>query len=109
MTTYKKIPASAQQDSCSMQINKRECFKTELDERHGKPIVRIVRLKPGADGGERPAGPALEFSARHLPGVIAMLQALQISEAGPRLSSTTYPTISNDFSSKSRKPMQGLA
>jgi hypothetical protein len=79
MTTYKKIPASEQQDSCSMQINKRERFKTERHQRHGKPVVRIVRLKPGADGGERPAGPALEFAERHLPGVIALLQALQIS------------------------------
>jgi hypothetical protein len=81
MALYKKLSAERQQNSCSMQINKRERFKTERDQRHGKPVVRIVRLKPGADGGERPAGPALEFAERHLPGVIAMLQALQTREA----------------------------
>jgi hypothetical protein len=80
MSTYTKLSAGQQQDSCSMQINNRERFKTERDWRHGKPIVRIVRLKPGADGAERSAGPSLEFAEHHLPGVIAMLQALQTSE-----------------------------
>ena len=81
MSLYKESPAERQQDSCSLQINKRERFKTERDQRHGRPVVRIVRLKPGADGAERSAGPSLEFAERHLPGVIAMLQALQTSEA----------------------------
>jgi hypothetical protein len=79
--SHQQSEGEKQNNSTQLQINKRERFKIERDQRHGKPIVRIVRLKPGADGGERPAGPALEFSARHLPGVIAMLQALQISEA----------------------------
>jgi hypothetical protein len=67
-------------DTAELRVNKRERFKTERDQRHGKTVVRIVRLKPGADGAERPAGPALEFAEKHLSGVIAMLQALQRSE-----------------------------
>lgn len=63
-----------------MQINKREYFRGERDERHGKPVVRIVRLKPNASGDLRPAGGSLEFAAKHLPGVIAMLQELQESD-----------------------------
>ena len=81
MNTYRKNSVSQQQNSCSMQINKRECFRGERDERRGKPVVRIVRLKPNASGDLRPAGASLEFAAKHLPGVIAMLQALQTSEA----------------------------
>jgi hypothetical protein len=77
MSLYKESPAERQQDSCSMQINKRECFRGERDERSGKPVVRIVRLKPNASGNLRRAGASLEFSAKHLPGLIAMLQALQ--------------------------------
>jgi hypothetical protein len=64
-----------------MQINKRECFRSERDDRRGKPVVRIVRLKPNASGELRPAGASLELAAKHLPGFIAMLQALQASEA----------------------------
>jgi hypothetical protein len=75
-------PDKAHPTSASLQINKRERFKSERDQRHGKSVVRIVRLKPGADGSERPAGPAMEFADRHLPGVIAMLQQLQASDAG---------------------------
>ena len=81
MVLHKELSAGQQQNSCSMQINKRERFKTERDQLHGKPIIRIVRLKPGADGAERSVGPSLEFAEHHLPGVIAMLQALQTSEA----------------------------
>jgi hypothetical protein len=81
MVLYKEFSAERQQNSCSMQINKRECFRGERDERRGKPVVRIVRLKPNASGDLRPAGASLEFAAKHLPGVIAMLQALQASEA----------------------------
>jgi hypothetical protein len=77
MALYKEFSADQQQNSCSMQINKRECFRGERDERRGKPVVRIVRLKPNASGILRPAGGSLEFAAKHLPGVIAMLQALQ--------------------------------
>jgi hypothetical protein len=64
-------------NSSQLQINRRECFKSERDERHGKPVVRIVRLRPNASGDLRPAGGSLEFAAKHLPGVIAMLQELQ--------------------------------
>ena len=81
MVSYKEFSAERQQNSCSMQINKRECFRGERDERRGKPVVRIVRLKPNASGDLRPAGASLEFAAKHLPGLIAMLQALQTSEA----------------------------
>ena len=76
MALYKDISAEQQQDSCSVQINKRECFRGERNERHGKPVVRIVRLKPNASGALRPAGASLEFAARHLPKIIAMLQSL---------------------------------
>jgi hypothetical protein len=81
MSTYTNISAERQQNSCSVQINKRECFKTELNERRGKPVVRIVRLKPNASGDLRPAGASIEFAAKHLPSVIAMLQSLQTREA----------------------------
>jgi hypothetical protein len=81
MALYREYPAERQQNSCSMQINKRECFRGERDERRGKPVVRIVRLKPNASGELRPAGASLEFAAKHLPGLIAMLQALQTGEA----------------------------
>jgi hypothetical protein len=66
--------------TAELQINRRESFKTERDQRHGKSVVRIVRLKPSADGGERQAA-SLEFADRHLSGVIAMLQSLQTREA----------------------------
>jgi hypothetical protein len=65
----------------TMQINKRECFKGELEDLAGKSVVRIARLKPDASGTSRPAGPSLVFAAKHLPGMIAMLQALQQNEA----------------------------
>jgi len=81
MVLYKEISAERQQDSCSMQINKLEYFRGERDERSGKPVVRIVRLKPNASGDLRPAGDSLEFAAKHLPGLIAMLQALLTSGA----------------------------
>jgi hypothetical protein len=74
-TTPPVISATAE-----LQINKRERFKSERDQRNGKSVVRIVRLKPSADGGERPAA-CLEFADRHLSGVIAMLQSLQTREA----------------------------
>jgi hypothetical protein len=80
MVLYKESSAERQLDSCSVQLNKRERFKAELDQRHGKSVVRIVRLKPSAAGGERPAA-CLEFAERHLSGVIVMLQALQTREA----------------------------
>ena len=80
MALFKEYSAERQQNSCSVQINKRECFRGERDERRGKPVVRIVRMKPNASGDLRPAGVSLEFAAKHLPGVIAMLQALQASE-----------------------------
>jgi hypothetical protein len=80
MTLYKEFSAERQQNSCWLQINKRECFRGERDERHGKLVIRIVRLKPNASGELRSSGPSLEFAARHLPGVIAMLQALQARE-----------------------------
>ena len=76
MVLYKEFYAERQQNSCSVQINKRECFRGERDERHGRPVVRIVRLKPNASGDLRPAGGSLEFAAKHLPNVIALLQAL---------------------------------
>jgi hypothetical protein len=76
MVPYKEFSSERQQTSCSVQINKRECFRGERDERHGRPVVRIVRLKPNASGVLRPAGGSLEFAAKHLPNVIAMLQAL---------------------------------
>jgi hypothetical protein len=76
MDLYKEFSTERQQNSCSVQINKRECFTVERDERHGRPVVRIVRLKPNASGVLRPAGGSLEFAAKHLPSVIAMLQAL---------------------------------
>ena len=82
MALYKESSAEQQQHSCSMQINKRECFRGERDERNGKSVVRIVRLKPNASGDLRPAGGFLEFGAKHLSGVIAMLQKLQESDAG---------------------------
>jgi hypothetical protein len=81
MALYKESSAERQQDSCSMQINKREFFRGERDERRGKPVVRIVRLKPDACGDLRPAGAPLEFAAKHLPGLIDMLQSLQNREA----------------------------
>ena len=81
MTLFKEYSAERQQNSCSVQINKRECFRGERDERRGKPVVRIVRLKPNASGDLRPAGASLEFAAKHLPGLIAMLQALHTGEA----------------------------
>ena len=59
-----------------MQINKRECFRGERNDRNGKSVVRIVRLKPNAAGDLRPAGASLEFAAKHLPGIIDMLQSL---------------------------------
>ena len=80
MALNKEFSAKRQQNSCSMQINKRECFRGERDERRGKPVVRIVRLKPNASGDLRPTGSSLEFAAKHLPGVIAMLQSLQTGE-----------------------------
>ena len=80
MVLYKEFSAERQQYSCSMQINKRERFKAERDQRHGKSVVRIVRLKPSTDGSERPAA-CMEFADRHLPGMIAMLQALLKCEA----------------------------
>ncbi|SHH61855.1 hypothetical protein [Bradyrhizobium erythrophlei] len=61
-------------------INKREGFKGELEDRAGKSLVRIARLKPDASGIARPAGASLVFAAKHLPGMIAMLQALQARE-----------------------------
>jgi hypothetical protein len=79
MVLYKEFSAGQQQNSCSLQINQRECFRGERHERHGKPVVRIVRLKPNASGELRPAGASLEFAAKHLAGVIAMLQSLQTS------------------------------
>jgi hypothetical protein len=81
MVLYKEFSAELQQNSCSVQINKREVFRGERDERHGRPVVRIVRLKPNASGDLRPAGGSLEFAAKHLPNVIAMLQALLTREA----------------------------
>jgi hypothetical protein len=72
---------SQPQNSCLMRINKRECFKGEVEDLAGKSVVRIARLKPDASGISRPAGPSLVFAAKHLPGMIAMLQALQQNEA----------------------------
>jgi hypothetical protein len=80
MALFKEYSAARQQNSCSMQINKRECFRGERDERRGKPVVRIVRLKPNASGDLRPAGASLELAAKHLPGLIAMLHELQESD-----------------------------
>jgi hypothetical protein len=74
------LPAIQACNTAELQINKRERFKTERDQRHGKSVVRIVRLKPSADGGER-AVACLEFADRHLSGVIAMLQELQELQA----------------------------
>jgi hypothetical protein len=65
----------------TMQINKRECFKGELEDLAGKSVVRVARLAPNASGVLRCAGPSLVFAAKHLPGMIAMLQALQQNEA----------------------------
>jgi hypothetical protein len=76
MAQYKDFSSEGQQASCSVQINKRECFRGERDDRRGRPVVRIVRLKPNASGDLRPAGAPLEFAAKHLPGMIAMLQSL---------------------------------
>jgi hypothetical protein len=64
-------------NSSQIEINKRERLQCERDIRNGKPIVRILRLKPNASGALRAAGPQIEFSAKHLPGLISMLQALQ--------------------------------
>jgi hypothetical protein len=75
MALHKDFSAERQQASCSVQINKRECFRGERDERRGKPVVRIVRLKPNASGDMRSAA-SLEFAAKHLPSLIAMLQSL---------------------------------
>ena|ERR1019366_7441265 len=80
LSEIQACPHAARANTAELRINKRERFKTERDQRHGKSVVRIVRLKPGADGGERPAS-SLEFAERHLSGVIEMLQALQISGA----------------------------
>jgi hypothetical protein len=84
MVSHKESSAGPQQNSCSMQINKRECFRVEQEERHGKPVVRIVRLKPNASGDLRPAGSSLEFAAKHLPSVIAMLLELQEGDGANR-------------------------
>ena len=65
-----------------IQINKRERLRCERDTREGKSVVRIFRLKPTATGTLRPAGPQIEFAAKHLAGVIAMLHGLQESETG---------------------------
>lgn len=76
LSAIQACPHAALTNTAEMRINKRERFKTELDQRHGKPVVRIVRLRPTASGDMRPAGGSLEFAAKHLPGVIAMLQEL---------------------------------
>lgn len=65
------------QNSCLMQINRRECFRGVREDLAGKSVVRIVRLAPNASGVLRCAGPSLVFAAKHLPGMIAMLQTLQ--------------------------------
>ena len=57
------------------QINKRESLRCECDSLGGKPIVRILRLKPDALGLPRPVG-YFEFAERHFPSVIAMLSEL---------------------------------
>src|SRR5712664_3303258 len=75
-------PMSEGGTSSQIEINKRERLQCEWDIRHGKPVVRILRLKPTADGTMRAAGPQIEFADRHLPGVIAMLQDLQGSQGG---------------------------
>jgi hypothetical protein len=82
MPKYTQLPASQQQSPCALQINARESLRCERDILGGKPIVRIIRMKPDSSGDLRPAGPQIEFAAKHLAGVIAMLHGLQESEAG---------------------------
>jgi hypothetical protein len=69
-------------NSSQIAINARERLCCEYECRRGKFIVRLVRLKPNAAGELHPACQPLEFAARHLPAVIAMLHGLQESEAG---------------------------
>jgi hypothetical protein len=57
-----------------IRINLRESIRCERDNLGGRPIVRILRLKPDACGNLRPVGHCFEFAERHLSGVISMLQ-----------------------------------
>jgi hypothetical protein len=57
------------------QINKHGSFRCERDSLGGKPIVRILRLKPYASGHPRSVG-CFEFDERHLPRLIAVLSEL---------------------------------
>jgi hypothetical protein len=57
------------------QINKRESLRCERDSLGGKPIIRILRLKPNASGRPRPVG-YFEFAEPHLPSVTATLSKL---------------------------------
>jgi hypothetical protein len=73
-----------QNNSCSLQINKREWFRGEREELAGKPVVRIARLAPNASGVLRCAGPSLVFAAKHLPGIIIAC-CRRFSETSPSM------------------------
>ena len=68
--------------SSHVAINARERLTCEHELRRGKLIIRLFRMKPDAAGALHPAGPPLEFAARHLRAVIGLLQK---AEAGAAL------------------------
>ena len=79
--SHASIADQAQKGRVQFSVNARECIRCERERRHSQSIIRIVRLKSDSCGDLRTAGPLIEFAERHLPNIIASLQALQASEA----------------------------
>lgn len=57
------------------QINRRECWRSELLQRCGRNVVRIGRWRADQSGALHPAGVGIECSANHFDGFAAMLTA----------------------------------
>jgi hypothetical protein len=58
-------------------MNRHESFRAEISESAGLLVVSIGRFKIRPDGTTRRAGPALEFAAHRLEGVIELLANVQ--------------------------------
>jgi hypothetical protein len=58
-------------------MNRHESFRAEISESAGLLVVSIGRFKIRSDGTTRRAGPALEFAAHRLEGVIEILANVQ--------------------------------
>jgi len=74
--------------SSQLDLNRHQCFRAEVIERKGKPIVSLSRWK-STPAGEVRTGQAIEFGAHRLAGIAQLLKDIETEMNGKEVTECT--------------------